>query len=72
LTNWGEGFGYPDSSWVELCEQTGSNVIVSNRIGKERDLKFKGGSCVIDRNRKIWTHGSSFTEAAVVGGIVVL
>jgi N-carbamoylputrescine amidase len=71
LTNWGSTYGYPDSSWVELSEQTGANVIVSNRVGKERDLKFKGGSCVIDRNRKIWTNGSSFTEAAVVGGMVI-
>jgi hypothetical protein len=45
---------------------------VSNRVGKERDLSFKGGSCVVDRNKKVWTHGSSFTEAAVVGGAVIL
>lgn len=72
LTNWGSAFGYPDSAWVELVEETRANVIVSNRTGKERDMKYKGGSCVIDRNRRIWTHGSSFTEAAVVGGIVEL
>lgn len=72
LTNWGSDYGYPDSSWVELAEETGANVIVSNRVGKERDLKFKGGSCVIDRSKKVWTHGSSFTEAAVVGGVVLL
>lgn len=72
LTNWGASFGYPDSAWVELCEETRANVIVSNRVGKERDMSYKGGSCVIDRDRRIWTHGSSFTEAAVVGGVVVL
>ena len=72
LTNWGAAFGYPDSSWVELVEETRANLVVSNRVGKERDMTFKGGSCVIDRDRRIWTHGSSFTEAAVVGGIVVL
>lgn len=71
LTNWGSDFGYPDNSWIELSEETGANVIVANRIGKERDMKFKGGSCVIDRNKKVWTHGSSFTESAVVGGIVL-
>jgi len=71
LTNWGQNYGYPDSSWVELVESTRSNLIVSNRVGAERDLEFKGGSCVIDRNRRIWTNGSSFTEAAVVGGIVL-
>lgn len=72
LTSWGSDYGYPDNSWVELAEETGTNVIVSNRIGEERDMKYKGGSCVIDRNRKIWTHGSSFNEAAVVGGVVLL
>lgn len=72
LTNWGAAYGYPDSAWVELVEDTRANLIVSNRIGKERDMKYKGGSCVIDRDRRIWTHGSSFTEAAVVGGVVVL
>lgn len=72
LTNWGSDYGYPDSSWVELSEETGSNIVVSNRVGKERDLKFKGGSCIVDRNRKVWTNGSSFTESAVVGGLVLL
>jgi N-carbamoylputrescine amidase len=72
LTNWGSDYGYPDSSWVELAEETCANVVVSNRVGKERDLDFKGGSCVIDRNKKVYTHGSSFTEAAVVGGFLLL
>jgi predicted amidohydrolase len=70
LTNWGDSYGYPDSSWVELSEEINCNVIVSNRIGKERDMNFKGGSCIIDRNRKVWTNGSSFTEPAIVGGII--
>lgn len=72
LTNWGSDYGFPDSTWVELAEETNANVIVSNRVGKERDLRFKGGSCVIDRKKNVWTHGSSFTEAAVVGGCVLL
>jgi predicted amidohydrolase len=72
LTNWGDSYGYPDSEWMDLAEETGANVVVSNRVGKERDLKFKGGSCVIDKTRKVWTHGSSFTEAAVIGGVVLL
>lgn len=71
LTNWGGDYGYPDSSWVELAEDIRANLIVSNRVGVERDMKFKGGSCIIDRDRRIWTNGSNFTEAAVVGGIVV-
>ena len=72
LTNWGSDYGFPDNSWVELSEETGANVIVSNRVGKERDLKFKGGSAIIDRNRKVYTFGSSFTESAVVGGLVLV
>jgi predicted amidohydrolase len=72
LSNWGSDYGYPDSSWVELAEQTDANVVVSNRVGKERDLRFKGGSAVIDRNRRVWTYGSSFTESCVVGGCIIL
>jgi predicted amidohydrolase len=72
LTNWGSGYNYPDTNWVELAESTKANVIVSNRIGEERDMSFKGGSCVIDRDRRIWTHGSTFDSNAVVGGVVVL
>lgn len=72
LTNWGGAYGYPDSAWVELVEDTRANVIVSNRVGTERDLKYKGGSCCIDRERRIYTHGSSFTEAAIVGGMIII
>jgi len=72
LTNWGSDYGYPDSTWVELSEDTDANVIVSNRVGKERDMEYKGGSCVVDRNKKVYTHGSSFNESAVVGGYVIL
>ena len=72
LTNWGSDYGFPDSSWVELSEETRANVVIANRVGEERDLKFKGGSCIVDRNKKVWTHGSSFTEAAVVGGCIIL
>jgi predicted amidohydrolase len=70
--NWGGDYGYPDSAWVELAEKLRANIIVSNRTGKERDMEFKGGSAIIDRNCRIWTNGSSFTEAAVVGGVVIL
>jgi len=72
LTNWGSDYGFPDSSWMELSEETGSNIIVSNRVGKERDMSFKGGSCIIDRNRSVQTYGSSFDESAVVGGHIIL
>lgn len=72
LTNWGQSYAYPDSSWVELAEGLDTNVIVSNRVGIERDLEFKGGSCIVNRDKKIHTFGSSFTEACVVGGVVLL
>ena len=72
LTSWGSHFGYPDSAWVELAEELDCNVIVANRVGNERDMEFKGGSAVVDRKKKIWTYGSSFTEACVVGGVVLL
>jgi len=72
LTNWGPDYGFPDSSWVELSEEIGANVIVSNRVGKERDMEYKGGSCIIDRKLKIWSHGSNFNDSAVVGGYVLL
>lgn len=72
LTNWPGTFGYPDHSWVDLAEQTNANVIVSNRVGKERELKFNGGSCVVTRSKKVYTNGSSFINEAVVGGIVEL
>lgn len=71
LTNWGEMYGYPDSAWVSLSEGTNANVIVSNRVGYERDMMYKGGACVIDKFRHVWTNGSSFTAPAVVGGIIV-
>lgn len=72
LTNWGSDYGFPDSSWMELSEETGSNVIVSNRVGKERDMEYKGGSCVIDKTGKVWSHGSNFNGDAVVGGYALL
>lgn len=59
--------GYPDAEWVDLAESTKTNVIVSNAQGPRR-----GGSCVIDRMLRTWTHGTSFEDAAVVGGVVLL
>lgn len=72
LSNWGSAYGFPDSAWVELVEETRANLVVSNRVGKERDMSYKGGCCVIDRDRRIWTNGSNFTHEAVVGGVVIL
>lgn len=72
LTNWGSAYAYPDSAWIELVEETRSNLIVANRVGEEGDVKFKGGSTIIDRDRRIYTNGSNFTAEAVVGGMVLL
>ena len=72
LSNWGPQYGFPDSAWIDLVEETRANVVVSNRVGVERDMSYKGGCAIIDRDRRIWTNGSSFTEACVVGGVVVL
>lgn len=74
LTNWSGGgsYGYPDSSWVELSEELSANIIVSNRVGKERDQEFKGGSCVVSRDGKVQTFGSNFCSEAVVGGSIIL
>lgn len=72
LTNWGADYGYPDNSWIELAEETSANVIVSNRVGNERDMRYKGGSCIIDRNKKVYTYGSNFNESAVVGGLILI
>lgn len=69
-TNWGSGFEYPETDWVELVEETRAHAIVANRVGKEDKMKFKGGSCIINNDRRIWTNGSSFTSDAIVGGII--
>jgi predicted amidohydrolase len=72
LTAWGTSYAFPDSAWIELVESTRANLVVSNRVGEERDLKFKGGSVVIDRDRRVYSFGSNFIGEAVVGGIVIL
>jgi len=72
LTNLSENNAYPDTSWIELAESTCTNVIVSNRVGKDRNVKYLGGSCIIDKNLYVYTHGSSFDMPAVVGGVVKL
>lgn len=65
-------YAYPHDSWTKLREQTDSNLIVANRVGQERETRFRGGSCVISRDKQVFTQGSSFTKSAVVGGIVLL
>lgn len=72
LTSWGGEYAYPDVSWMELGESLSANVVVSNRVGRERDMSYKGGSCIITRNQKVYTNGSNFDGPAVVGGIIEL
>jgi hypothetical protein len=59
--------GWPDGEWMKLAGSIRSNVIVVNSPGRNR-----GGSCIIDRKLKPWTHGTSFSETAVVGGMVLM
>lgn len=53
--------GAPDAQWVDLAEETRSNVVVACS---------SMGSCVIDRTLHVWTHGAGPSEA-VVGGMVM-
>ena len=69
--NWNAAGGYPPADWVDLAESLGTNVIVSNRVGQDVEMKFIGGSCVIDRNLVVWTNGSSLVNEAVVGGVLL-
>ena len=59
--------GWPDGDWMKLAKSTRSNVVVSNSPGPNR-----GGSCVIDRALQPWTHGASFDDSTIVGGMVIL
>jgi len=72
LASWTGDYSFPSSEWVELSEQTCTNVAVANRVGTDRDMHFKGGSCIISRGGRVWTNGSNFTGAAVVGGVALL
>jgi len=71
LTNWGSEYAYPDSSWVSLSESLGVNVIVSNRYGEERDITYKGGCCIISKNKELYTEGSYFDDDSIVGGYLI-
>lgn len=70
-TNWHKPSGYPPVEWMELAEGSGANVVVANRIGRDVEMEFTGGSCIISRDLHVWTNGSSFIDEAVVGGIVI-
>lgn len=70
-TSWSdhEG-GLPDSQWVDFAEETRANVVVANACGKLADGRVMGGSCVIDRTLRVWTHGGGSNEV-VVGGVMI-
>jgi predicted amidohydrolase len=70
-SNWLKMQEYPPTEWVELAESTGTNVIVANRVGREVEAEFGGGSLVVDRKLVVWTNGSSFSDTAVVGGVII-
>jgi predicted amidohydrolase len=66
-----ESLSFPDSQWVQLAEETCSNVVVSNLVFDDPHGRTGGGSCIIDRNLRVWSHGSSLTGPAVVGGLAL-
>lgn len=68
---WQDGFSFPDSKWVSLAEELGCGVAVSNLIFEDIYGRYGGGSCIIDKKLKIWSHGSSLTGPAVVGGMII-
>lgn len=67
---WKEGFSFPDAKWVNLAEEAGCSVAVSNLIFEDAYGRTGGGSCIVDRNLKVWTYGSSLSSPAVVGGLI--
>lgn len=69
-SNWGDGFGFPDVTWMEFVESVKCNLIVSNRHGDDRDMDFKGASAVIDRRMRVHTNGLVFNDDCVVGGVI--
>jgi len=70
--NWAQNFSFPGDAWLDLQESTAANVIVANRFGKERDTKFKGGSCVISRDGTVYTNGNEFDAPCIVGGVATV
>ena len=55
---------------IQYCvEQVLANLIPGDLI--ETGV-WKGGACIIDRDRRIYTYGSNFTHEAVVGGVVIV
>lgn len=65
-----ETIEFPYKSWFSLAKNLNCTVAVSNRIGTEISTEYGGGSCIIDSDLRIWSQGSSFTDAAIVGGIL--
>jgi len=70
--NWVGEYSYPETAWVDLATSLNCSVIVSNRVGFDGNVHYRGGSCIIDRNRKVWTNGNVFDGTAVVGGMITL
>lgn len=60
---------FPNVEWVELAEQTSTNVLVSNRVGKENNMIFHGGSCIIDKNLQVLSQEQTqLQDNIIVGG----
>jgi len=65
-----ESIEFPHKSWFSLAKNLNCTIAISNRVGTEISTEYGGGSCIIDSDLRIWSQGSSFTEAAIVGGIL--
>jgi len=63
-----ESINFPYFEWHNLSKTLNTNVAISNKIGYDITTEYGGGSCVIDRDSRIWSQGGSFDEVAIVGG----
>lgn len=59
---------FPCDEWINLSKTLCTNVAACNRIGFDGSGMSGGGSCVIDRDTRIWSKGSNFNSVAIVGG----
>jgi hypothetical protein len=59
---------FPCNEWVELAKKLNVNVAACNKLGLDATGMTGGGSCVIDRDIRIWSQGSSFSNVSIVGG----
>ncbi len=74
-TNWGKGSGFPSTTWMDFASNNQCTLVVSNRWGEEVNGSLKqdfgqGGSCIIEKNWKVHTHGLTFGSNCVVSSVI--